>query len=203
MAADALSRAPVNELDTITTMSLDYDNLAALQENDPVIQAYRTAITGLRFEDIPVPGSNHTLLCNVSQLTLHPIVPELLLRLVFDSPQPSSPGVKSTQQIITQRFVCHGVKKIASWVRSCPACQLAKIHCHTIAPLDQFVLPKRRFDCIMLTLWVCFPSHMATITFSPSSTSSLAGQKPFQWLTSLQSHVLKLSSQGGSPASAF
>lgn len=150
VAADALSRAPVNELDTTTTMSLDYDNMAALQENDPDIQAYRTAITGLSFQDIPVPGSNRTLLCDVSQHTPRPIVPESLRRLVFDTVHNlAHPGVKPTQQLITQRFVWHGINKnIASWVRSCPACQLAKIHRHTIAPLEQFALPKSRFDCI-------------------------------------------------------
>ena len=61
LAADTLSRAPVNELDTTMTMSLDYDNMAALQENDTDIQAYRTAITGLCLQDIPVPGSSCTL----------------------------------------------------------------------------------------------------------------------------------------------
>ena len=150
LAADTLSRAPVNELDTTMTMSLDYDNMAALQENDPDIQAYRTAITGLCLQDIPVPGSSRTLLCDVSQHTPRPIVPKSLRRLVFDTVHNlAHPGVKPTQQLITQRFVWHEINKtVASWVKSCPACQLAKIHRHTIAPLDQFTLPKSRFDCI-------------------------------------------------------
>ena len=62
IAVDALSRAPVNELDTTTAVSLDYDNIASLQENDPAIQAYITAVIGLCLQDIPVPGSNCTLL---------------------------------------------------------------------------------------------------------------------------------------------
>ena len=150
VAADALSRAPVNELDTTTTMSLDYDNMAMLQENDPDIQAYRTAITGLRFDAVPVPGSNRTLLCDVSQHIPRPIVPKSLRRLVFDTVHNlAHPGVKPTQRLITERFVWHGINKnIASWVKSCSACQLAKIHRHTIAPLEQFTLPKSRFDCI-------------------------------------------------------
>ena len=115
-------------------MSLDYENTAALQENDPAFQVYCTAITGLRFVEIPVPGSNRTVLSNVSQLTPCPIVPDSLFHLVFDTVHNvAHPVVKSTQQIITQHFA---------------ACQLAKIHRLTIAPLDQFVLQKGRFDCI-------------------------------------------------------
>ena len=67
------------------TMSLDNDSMAALQENDPAIQAYRCAITGLCFEDIPVLGSNRTLLCDISQLTPRLITPDLLRRMVFDT----------------------------------------------------------------------------------------------------------------------
>ena len=154
LAADTLSRVPVNELDTTMTMSLDYDNMAALQENDPDIQAYHTAITGLCLQDIPVPGSSRTLLCDVSQHTPRPIVPKSLRCLVFDTVHNlAHPGVKPTQQLITQRFVWHGINKtVASWVKSCPACQLAKIHRHTIAPLDQFTLPKSRFDCIHIDI---------------------------------------------------
>ena len=131
-------------------MSLDCENTAALQENDPAFQVYCTAITGLRFVEIPVPGSNRTVLSNVSQLTPCPIVPDSLFRLVFDTVHNvAHPVVNSTQQIITQHFVWQRIKKnISSWVCSCPACQLAKIHRLTIAPLDQFVLQKGRFDCI-------------------------------------------------------
>ena len=150
VAADALSRAPVNELDTTTTMSFDYDNMAMLQENDPDIQAYRTAITGLCLQDVPVPGSNRTILCDVSIHTPRPIVPKSLRHQVFDIIHSlAHPGVKATQRLITERFVWHGINKtIALWVKSCPACQQAKIQRHTVAPLEQFELPKSRFDCI-------------------------------------------------------
>ena len=87
-------------------MSLDYDNIAALPENDPAVQAYHTAITGHHFEDIPVPGLNRTMLCNVSELTPNPIVPESLRRMVTDTVHNlAHPGVESTLQIIIQHFV--------------------------------------------------------------------------------------------------
>ncbi len=162
-------------------MSLDYDNMAALQENDPDIQAYRTAITGLRFQDIPVPGSNRTLLCDVSKHTPRPIVPKSLRRLVFDTVHNlAHPGVKPTQQLITQRFVWHGINKnIASWVRSCSACQLS--NATQSLPSNSLYSPKVALTASMSTSWVHFPSHTATATSSQSSTASPAGQKPFPW----------------------
>ena len=153
IAADALSLVP---LDTTMTMSLDNNNMAALLENDPAIQAYRTAITELCFEDIPELGSNCTLLCDFSQLFPLLIIPDLLHRLVFDTVHNlAHPGIKPTKQIITQNFVWQGINKnIAYWVCSRPASQLAMIHRHTITPLDQFVLLKGRFDCIHVAIVV-------------------------------------------------
>ena len=36
VAADTLSRAPINELETTTTLSLDYHKMAALQEDERI-----------------------------------------------------------------------------------------------------------------------------------------------------------------------
>ena len=44
---DTLSREPVNEIGTTLTSSLDFVNMAILQDNDSDKKAYRTAITGL------------------------------------------------------------------------------------------------------------------------------------------------------------
>ena len=53
------------------------------------------------------------------------------------------------QKLIIQSLVWHSIKRdITAWVRSRTACQLAKVHHHTIAPLHKFTLPKSRFDCI-------------------------------------------------------
>ena len=70
VVADTLFRAPVHEIGTTLTSSLDFANMAILQDNGSGIKAYRTAITGLHLQDITIPGSNHILLCDVSMHSL-------------------------------------------------------------------------------------------------------------------------------------
>ena len=54
---------------------LDYQAMASTQTNDPDTQAYRTAITSLRLEDVPFSNGAFTLLCDVSTGVPRPIVP--------------------------------------------------------------------------------------------------------------------------------
>ena len=57
------------------------------------------------------------------------------------------------QKLITQCFVWHGIKKdVTAWVRSCTACQFAKVHHHTIVPLQKITLPNSHFDCIHIDI---------------------------------------------------
>ena len=122
VVAHTLSRGPISEIGTTLTSSLDFTNMAILQDNDSDIQAYHTAITRLRLQDITVPGSNRTLLCDASMHSSRLIIPKLLLRcLIFESVHNlAHPGVKPTQKLVMQRFVWHGIKNaISAWVRSC------------------------------------------------------------------------------------
>ena len=58
VVADALSRASINALQE----GINYEEMARDQRDDPEMQAYCTAITGLKLEDIPVGTSNLSLL---------------------------------------------------------------------------------------------------------------------------------------------
>ncbi|XP_061663933.1 LOW QUALITY PROTEIN: uncharacterized protein K02A2.6-like [Syngnathoides biaculeatus] len=50
-------------------------------------------------------------------------------------------------------FVWRGLKKdVQAWVDSCVACQRAKVHRHTKAPLEPFAVPERRFDHVNVGL---------------------------------------------------
>ena len=60
--ADALSRATISALHE----GIDYATMAASQRVDPGIQAYRTAITGLKLEDVSFGPNGATLLCDTS-----------------------------------------------------------------------------------------------------------------------------------------
>ena len=63
-----------NLLGYIALANLDNTAMAAAQIC-PEVQAYRTAITNLRLEDIVAGDSKTTLLCDISTGTPRPIVP--------------------------------------------------------------------------------------------------------------------------------
>ena len=70
--ADTLSRPTITFLHTLQ-INLNYQDMAADQVASEV-QAYRTAITNLWLEDIPIGNSNVSLLCDVSTGRPRPIV---------------------------------------------------------------------------------------------------------------------------------
>ena len=133
---------------------LDYQAMSLAQRDDPDVQAYRTAITSLRLDDVPFANGTFTLLCDVSTGSPRPVVPETWRRLVFDTVHSlSHPGARTTKRLVSRKFVWHGLgKQITEWARSCIPCQRAKVHKHTKAPLSKFELPTRRFDHVHIDL---------------------------------------------------
>ena len=85
----------------------------------------------------------------------------------------------------------HSIKNdITTWLRSCTACQLAKVHHHTIAPLYKFTLPKSRLDSIHIDIvgllphsfghnyiftiinrFICWPEAIPMVNISAESCS--------------------------------
>ena len=151
--ADALSRVElsINPI-TVPTDSagLDLLSMAKAQQEDVGIQAYRTAITRLVLADLPIPGTNTTLLCDTSTGVARPIVPPAWRRAVFDSIHGlAHPGIRATRKMVTARFVWHGINKhIGAWAKTCIPCQKSKVHRHVSAPLEHGQLPDRRFQHI-------------------------------------------------------
>ena len=133
---------------------LDYQAMSLVQQSDPNVQAYRTAITSLRLEDVPFSNDSFTLLCNVSTGTPRPVVPKSWRRLVFDTVHSLSHlGARTTKRLVSSKFIWHGLgKQITEWARSCVPCQRSKVHKHTKAPLSQFELPTCRFDHVHIDL---------------------------------------------------
>jgi len=164
--ADALSRPTV----TAIHGGIDYEELAKCQQSDAGVQAYRTAITGLRLKDIPLAGSPHTILCDVSTVRPRPIVPSSWQRAVFEAVHNlSHPGVRATRALIARKFVWHGFnKQISEWVRSCIPCQSAKILRHTKSPVQDIPVPERRFEHVHIDIVGPLPSsqgftHLLTV----------------------------------------
>ena len=50
------------------------------------------------------------------------------------------------KQSVATKFIWPGLKRdVAQWARECIACQCAKIHKHTVPPIQNFEVPQRRF----------------------------------------------------------
>ena len=171
VVADALSRSPIPDSPETRhgfhqengflsfpvcaiQPGLDYRAMALTQQDDPDTQNYRTAITNLRFEDVPFDGGAFTLLCDISTGNARPVVPESWRRRVFDSVHSlSHPGARTTKRIAAKKFVWHGMaKEITEWARTCIQCQQSKVHRHTRAPLAKFEPTERRFNHVHIDL---------------------------------------------------
>ena len=103
LVADALSRVLISAISS----RVDYTEMARyqLQDADETL-AYRTAVTGLRWEDIPIGNGNLTLLCDVSTGRVRPLVPAALRHKVFDTVHGlSHPGANTTVKLVSSKLV--------------------------------------------------------------------------------------------------
>lgn len=55
-------------------LGIDYAHMALDQESDPDVQAYRTAVSGLKLVDVPLDEGGSTLLCDMSRGQPRPVV---------------------------------------------------------------------------------------------------------------------------------
>lgn len=150
--ADALSRNVINSV--TAEVNIDYSAMAAVQVEDPEIAAYRTAITNLQLEDVPFGPAATTLLCDISTGNPRPVVPSSWRRRVFEAIHNlSHPSIRATRKLVSTKFVWHSLHKdVGAWAKSCIACQTAKVHRHTKAPLETFKIPRRRFDHVNIDI---------------------------------------------------
>jgi hypothetical protein len=133
---------------------LNFTEMARSQQADNEIPDYRTAVTGLRFEDVPVCNSGFTLLCAISTGPARPVVPSSWRRQVFAPLHSlSRPGIRTTCKLVASKFVWHGLRKqVATWARSCIASQQSKVQRHVRALLTTFPVPDQRFAHVNVDL---------------------------------------------------
>jgi hypothetical protein len=120
VVADALSRAPV----AAVLPGIDYEQLAAEQLTDEECIATRTAITGLRLENIKF-GEN-VILCDTSTGRPRPLVPLAISTEDFRSDLIglAHPSVRASRKLVAERFVWHRLQKdVGNWARDCIPCQ--------------------------------------------------------------------------------
>ena len=155
--ADALSRVKLetNQLSLSTDPpTLDLLNMARAQQDDAKVQAYRTAITKLTLADLPIPGTDATLLCDISTRVSRPIVPPAWRRCVFNAIHGlAHRGIKATRKLMTAHYVWHGINRdVGLWAKTCIPCQRAKVQRHVTSPLEHGQLPDRRFQKIHFSI---------------------------------------------------
>ena len=115
----------------------DFERLARHQKQSGEMSMYHNATTGLILQDVQIGKS--TVLCDISTGTPRPILPTSWTKLVFHNFHSlSHAGPRPSQEAITERFVCHGMKRdIRKWCKECHACHSSKFHRHTQGPLQQ------------------------------------------------------------------
>ncbi|XP_061568530.1 LOW QUALITY PROTEIN: uncharacterized protein K02A2.6-like [Cololabis saira] len=150
LVADCLSHAlvcPVN-------LGVDFSAMAADQADDQDIATLKSAGTGLRLENLAVEVGGPALLCDISTGRPRPVVPVSWRRRVFDSVHSlSHPGIRASVKLVGAKFVWPGLRReVKEWAAACVACQRAKVHQHTKAPLEPFPIPARRFDHVHIDL---------------------------------------------------
>lgn len=137
------------------------EQLACSQEHDTELQTLLSnRSTSLKLEQVPIPGTNITLHCDVSLSRPRPFVTKKLRRQIFNSLHSlSHPGTKSTTKMITDRFIWPSARQdCRTWVQACEACQKSKVHRHISSPLGSFKLPQSRFSHVHIDLIGPMPS---------------------------------------------
>ena len=141
---------------TINAVSLIiyYTAMAKLQAASIDIQTYRTAVTDLNIITTKVDKRQPDLMCDISTGRTRPLVPPDFRHAVFEAVHNfTHPGVKTTVELVSAKFVWHGMgKQVSRWAKECNVCQTSKIHRHTKAPLEQFMVPIKRFSHINIDI---------------------------------------------------
>ena len=109
---------------------------------------------GLVLQDVQFGPTGSTLLCDVSTGHPRPIVPASFRKSVFDTIHGlSHPSIRTTQKLLTDRYVWHGIRKqVGNWAKNCQGQR------HVKAPLQTFKVPHQRFDHINIDIVGPLPS---------------------------------------------
>ena len=149
VVADAFSR-----IEAINTNFLDHHKLANAQQSDIELKTLLKGNTSLNLKEVEIPGLNVTIFCDTSTAHLRPYVPRSLRHDIFLRLHSlSHPGVRSTQKLISERFVWPNMNKDTQlWTKACLQCQRSKVHRHVTSPSTPFALTSSRFEHIHIDI---------------------------------------------------
>lgn len=105
-------------------------------------------------QQIQLPNSTIKLWCEVSTSKQRPYIPKTLRHMIFDCLHNiSHAGIRASKKLIGSRFFWpHMNTDVASWTKTCIKCQISKVQRHTISPIQNFAIPKGRFEHIHIDL---------------------------------------------------
>ena len=152
--ADALSRIDINSVQQVPP-AIDFTAVAAAQLNDQELQQLKeSSSTSLRFHNVPLEGTQHLLVCDISTGKQRPFIPSTFRYTIFERLHfLSHPGIRATQRLISSNFVWPGMNAdVRKWTRNCVQCQQNKVTRHTSAPVSSFATPDIRFDHVHVDL---------------------------------------------------
>ena len=157
--ADALLRPvepPVINAILPELPSIDYLHVALAQRRDAEISLLRRDNdTSLDLEELPLADHGIHILCDVSQSSPRPVIPQSLRFRIFKIFHGlAHPGQQGSIKIISRIVVWKGMRKdIARWARECQECARAKVHRHNKAPLQPVEpSPKESFSSVYVDL---------------------------------------------------
>ena len=123
--ADALSWSMIATIQK----GIDYAAMAASLKDEPEVQSYRTASSGLRLKDIPFGTKGTTLLCDISTSQPRAIVLVEWRRRILDLIHGlSHASIHTAPKLMAAKFIWHGLQnQVRIWAKSCVHCQTSKI----------------------------------------------------------------------------
>jgi transposase InsO family protein len=149
VVADAFSRVEIDAIASPLASHdfLDYAELSKAQQADNELKDLRAKGTALILENVPVPETDLTIVCDTSSGKVRPYLPVAFRKIVHQKLHSLSHlGIKATCRLLHERFVWPKMKKdITIWTRACHACQISKITRHVKTPLGNFETPSSRF----------------------------------------------------------
>ena len=165
LVADALSRCSAGNVSAVLLPGVDFAALARAQAvNEAVSIGSSLQLSRVDF------GPGCVLLCDTSTGRARPVVPPGFRRAVFDAIHNlAHPSIRSTRRLVAEKFVWPGMNTdVATWARSCTACQTAKIGRHVRAPVERIKVPNLRFAHVHVDLVGPLPTsggftHLLTI----------------------------------------
>jgi len=155
VVADALSRAPPEECNALSTSAidtLDLPGIARAQINDIQSMITNTSTHSLKLKQFKI--NDDLLTCDVSQVIPRPLIPTILHQQLFEQHHNTAHfGINATQHLLTDRYVWPNMKRdIKQWCQECLMCQQYKVNRHNKPQIHPSVSPTSRFNNVHMDI---------------------------------------------------